>query len=48
MIPAARQVETWIYTVTGAGAVIRAAAQALRAASVEQPVWYYLLPANQA
>ena len=47
-IPAARQVETWIYHTTETGAVIRAAAQALRAAGVEQPVWYLLLPANQA
>ena len=47
-VPAARQVETWIYTATEVGAVIRAAAQALRTAGVEQPIWYLLLPANQA
>ena len=47
-VPAARQVETWIYRSTETGAVIRAAAGALRAAGVDQPVWYYLLPANQA
>ena len=47
-VPAARQVETWIYHSTETGAVIRRAAQALRTAGIEQPVWYLLLPANQA
>ena len=47
-VPAARQVETWIYHGTQAGAVIRAAAAALRSAGVAQAVWYTMLPANQA
>ena len=46
-VPAARQVETWIYTKTETGRVIRAAAQAMKAAGVEQSTWYLLLPGNQ-
>ena len=47
-VPAARQVETWLYQSTETGAVIRAAAVALRTAGVAQAVWYSLLPGNQA
>lgn len=47
-VPAARQVETWIYSVTKAGTVIRDAARALKASGAEHGAWYFLLPANQA
>ena len=47
-VPAARQVETWIYRQTETGQIIRAAARALKAAGAEQSTWYQLLPGNQA
>ena len=47
-VPAARQVETWIYTQTETGKTIRAASKALKARGAEQSTWYYLLPGNQA
>ena len=47
-VPAARQVETWIYTQTETGKAIRAAAKALKTGGAEQSIWYYLLPGNQA
>ena len=47
-VPAARQIETWIYGGTETGAVMRRAVAALRTAGVAQAIWYSLLPANQA
>ena len=47
-VPAARQVETWIYTQTETGRIIRAASRALKEGGAEQSTWYYLLPGNQA
>jgi hypothetical protein len=46
-VPSARQAESWFYTRTQAGPVVRAAAQALRAAGVDRSTWYYLLPGSQ-
>jgi D-proline reductase (dithiol) PrdB len=46
-VPAARQVESWFYTGTEAGAVVRAAAKALQGAGVDRNIWYYLLPGSQ-
>ena len=47
-VPAARQIETWFYAHTAAGALVRDAAKALKAAGAEQTTWYYMLPATQA
>jgi hypothetical protein len=46
-VPAARRVETWFYTGTEAGRLVRGAAAALQAAGVDRNVWYYLLPGSQ-
>jgi hypothetical protein len=46
-VPGARQIESWFYAKTQTGAVIRAAAQSLKAAGVEQDIWYYMLPGSQ-
>lgn len=46
-VPAARQIETWLYTATETGAVLRAARDALRAGGAPQMVWMYLMPATQ-
>ncbi len=47
-VPGARQIETWMYTQTQTGLVIRAAVAALKAAGADPGVWSYLLPGNQA
>lgn len=46
-VPAARQIETWFYTTTRTGPLIRAAAKALEAAGHDRSTWYYLLPGAQ-
>ncbi len=46
-VPAARQVESWFYATTQTGAVICAAANALKAAGASQDIWYFMLPAAQ-
>jgi hypothetical protein len=46
-VPAARRVETWFYTGTETGRVVRAAAAALREAGEDHSIWYYLLPGTQ-
>ncbi|MEM7342130.1 MAG: hypothetical protein AAF467_26045 [Actinomycetota bacterium] len=43
-VPGARQIETWFYTETKTGAVIKAAAAALREAGEDRNTWYYLAP----
>ena len=47
-VPAARRIETWFYTRTETGAVIRAAARALKDAGEDRNTWYYMLPGTQA
>lgn len=44
----ARQIETWLYQVTQAGAVLKSAQQALKAADVDRNTWSYVLPGTQA
>jgi hypothetical protein len=44
---AARQAETWFYAHTEVGAVIRGAAEALKAAGEDHDTWFYMLPATQ-
>lgn len=46
-VPAARQLESWFYQQTETGPIVRAAAQALKAAGEEQSTWYYMLPGYQ-
>lgn len=46
-VPAARQIETWIYQHTETGRAIRAAVTALKDSGVDHGTWYYLLPGNQ-
>lgn len=43
----ARQIETWLYQTTEAGAVIRAAQQALKDAEVDHGIWFYVAPGTQ-
>lgn len=47
-VPAARQVETWLYTQTQTGQLIKAAASALEAAGEDKSTWFYMLPLTQA
>ncbi len=47
-VPAARQIETWFYTQTQTGPIIRAASKALADAGVDRSTWYYMLPGTQA
>ncbi|MEM8922786.1 MAG: hypothetical protein AAGD35_04725 [Actinomycetota bacterium] len=46
-VPGARQIETWFYTQTQTGALVVAAAKALREAGVDRNTWYYMLPGSQ-
>lgn len=46
-VPAARRVESWFYTSTETGRIVRAAAEALAAAGEERSTWYFLLPGTQ-
>lgn len=46
-IPAARQIETWFYQHTAAGAVLHAAVGAMRAAGVDKSEFAYMMPMNQ-
>lgn len=46
-VPAARQAESWYVRRTAAGATLRAARDALRAAGADRRAWYYLLPSTQ-
>ncbi len=45
-VPAARQIETWLYTTTETGQVLRSAARALKDSGAPQGDWYYLVPGN--
>ncbi len=45
--PAARQAESWFYTATETGRMLRAVRARLEAAGAEHSVWYYLTPASQ-
>lgn len=47
-VPAARQLESWFYTDTETGPIIRAASKALEAAGEDRNTWYYMLPGTQA
>ena len=47
-VPAARQIETWLYTETETGRVIRAVAGALEKAGEPRSTWFYMLPSSQA
>jgi hypothetical protein len=47
-VPAARQVETWLYTETETGRLIKAVAAALKDAGEDHATWYYMLPLTQA
>jgi len=47
-VPAARQIETWIYHHTEAGKLMLAASEALKDAGVERAIWYYMRPSTQA
>jgi hypothetical protein len=47
-VPAARQIETWLYTETQTGQVIKAASNKLKEAGIDRSTWFYLLPSSQA
>jgi hypothetical protein len=44
----ARQIETWLYTCTETGALLKAAQTALKDAGAGHATWYYLLPGSQS
>lgn len=46
-VPAARQLETWLYEETEGGHVLRAASQALEKAGADHDVWFYMLPGSR-
>ena len=46
-VPAARQIETWIYKQTEGGKLMLAAAEALKEAGVDRDIWYYMRPGTQ-
>jgi hypothetical protein len=47
-VPAARRIETWFYTTTETGRIVRAAAASLQEAGEDRSTWYYMLPGTQA
>jgi hypothetical protein len=46
-VPAARQIESWFYTKTQTGPIIRAASKALEATGEDRNTWFYMLPGSQ-
>ena len=46
-VAGARQAESWFFTRTEAGRVLKRAQAALREAGEPQPVWFYLVPTSQ-
>ncbi len=46
-VPGARQAESWFYRCTAAGAVVKAARDALKAAGADGTVWVFLAPGSQ-
>lgn len=46
-VPGARQIESWFYTQTKTGALIRLAAKMLERDGEEHDTWFYMLPASQ-
>lgn len=47
-VPAARQVESWLYATTETGAVLKAARAMLKGAEAPFGVWFYLVPDTQS
>jgi hypothetical protein len=46
-VPAARQVESWLFTQTQTGPVIKAAVQVMKDAGLDRNTWYYTMPVTQ-
>lgn len=46
-VPGARQIESWFYTQTKTGPILKAVSNSLKAAGEERETWYYMLPGSQ-